>query len=38
MLQAFAKHLDEIHGGEPFAVNEIDSFIQKIESNEVSGE
>jgi len=32
MLKAFAEHLDEIHGGEPFAVNEINTFIEKIES------
>lgn len=31
-LRAFAEYLDDIHGGEVFAVNEIDNFIQALNS------
>jgi hypothetical protein len=29
-LKAFAEYLDELHGGEDFAVNEIDSFLKSL--------
>lgn len=29
-LKAFAQYLDEIHGGEDFAVNEIDGFLKSL--------
>ena len=32
LLNAFAQYLDEMHGGEDFAVNEIDDFLEKEES------
>src|SRR6056297_1059106 len=29
-LKAFAQYLDEMHGGEDFAVNEIDNFLKSL--------
>jgi len=29
-LKAFAEYIDEIHGGEDFAVNEIDNFMKSL--------
>ena len=29
-LNAFAQYLDEMHGGEDFAVNEIDNFLKSF--------
>ena len=30
LLKAFAEYLDEMHGSEDFAVNEIDNFIKSL--------
>lgn len=29
-LKAFAEYLDDLHGGEPFAVNEIDGYLKSL--------
>lgn len=33
LLQAFATHLDEVHGGEPFASNELKEFLKELQKN-----